>query len=93
MYVGIAMGIFGHPEYVRRHIENNPGLSPLSSDPLLDDFNAEKDRAVAELKKPTVADLQNDCDAKTRWLETFNLEEKYQGLIKKYQDKVSVGAD
>lgn len=87
---GIVMGIYGHPEGVRRHLESYPSFSFSTNDSYYNEFTAEKERAEAELKRPSPSDLNNAIERKQRWLDIFNLEEEYQSVLKKYRKKYGI---
>ena len=57
------------------------------------DFEAEKKKTLSELKRPTVADLEDECETKDVWLNRLDLEEEYRNIIRKYEGKVGVASN
>ena len=91
--VGLMTGIYHYPEEATRQLESYPSFTFPDTHPYFAEFTAEKDRALAELRRPAPADLDNAIQQKDRWLFTFNLEDEYQGILKKHRSKIQAGAD
>ena len=90
---GIAMAIYGHPETARKRLEEYPSFSPgVGSEPY-DLYHTAKDRALAEVNKPTVADIEKDIDRKESWVRNFDIEEEIAKLMKRYNVEDSLAKD
>ncbi len=83
---GLAIAVYGHPETARRRLEEYPSFSPaLGSEPY-EIYHSAKDRTLAEMNKPTVADIERDIEHRENWVKNFDIEEE----IKKLTDRYSV---
>ena len=92
--VGMMIGIYHYESEAIVQLQNSPSFNFSNTDPHFAEFTAEKDRALAELKKPTPADLQDAIHHKDHWLLRFNIEDEYRDILSKYRAKVpSSGAD
>jgi seryl-tRNA synthetase len=90
---GMAIAIYGHPEIARRRLEEHPSFSPALGSEQYDIYHAAKDRALAEVNKPTVADIEKDIDSKENWVRNFDLEEEIAKLMKRYGVEDSLAKD
>ena len=88
--LGLAFGIYGHPAVARRHLEVLRSFTYTNTDQFHEEFEAEQNKIVAELKRPTFADLEEECQQKDRWLSSFNIDEEYALILKKYRDRHGV---
>jgi len=84
---GIALGIYKYPERARVSLLDPQNFIPSATNPFFEEFEAEKKKALTELKRPTVADLEDECEAKDTWLNRFDPEEEYRNIIRKYESK------
>jgi hypothetical protein len=85
--LGMAIAFFGHPEKARRHLEEYPAFSPSPGDELHNVFHTEKEKALAEMKRPTVSDIENKIFEKDHWVKNFNLEEECIQIMEKHRAK------
>jgi len=86
--LGMMIGIYRYESEAVLQLQNPPSFNFSNTDPYFAEFTAEKDRALAELKKPTPADLDNGIQHKDRWLLHFNIEDEYRDILSKYRAKV-----
>ena len=91
--VGLMIGIYHYEGDAIVQLQTSPSFIFSNTHPHFAEFTTEKDRALAELKKPTPADLDNAIQQKDRWLLTFNVEDEYRDIINKYRAKIKAGAD
>ena len=92
--LGMMIGIYHYENEAVLQLQHPPSFNFSNSDPNFAEFTAEKDRALAELKKPTPADLQDEIHHKDHWLLRFNIEDEYRDILSKYRAKVpSSGTD
>ena len=91
--VGLMIGIYHYEGDAIVQLQTSPSFIFSNIHPHFAEFTTEKDRALAELKKPTPADLDNAIQQKDRWLLTFNVEDEYRDIINKYRAKIKAGAD
>ena len=90
--LGIAFGIHGHPAVAQRSLGDSRSFVYTSSDQFHEEFDAEYKKAVAELKRPTFADIDDERQQREQWLYAFNSEEEFNQIIKKYRDQQGVAA-
>jgi len=90
---GMAIAIYGHPEIARRRLEEYPSFSPALGSEQHDIYHAAKDRALAEVNKPTVADIEKDIERKENWVRNFDIEEEIAKLTKRYDVDDSLAKD
>jgi hypothetical protein len=90
--LGVALGIYKYPDRERINLIDINSFLPSPDYIFLEEFETEKNRALSELKKPTVADLEQESERKDAWLRNFNLEDEYKDIIRKYQSKVPASA-
>jgi len=89
----MAIAIYGHPETARRRLEEYPSFSPaLGSEPY-DIYHEAKDRALVEMNKPTVADIEKDIERKENWVRNFDIEEEIDKLTKRFNVQSSLVTD
>ena len=81
----LAFAIYGHPETTRRHLEDYPAFSPSLGTEPHSIFHAEKEKGIAELRRPTTADIEEDIRVRDHWVSHFNLEQEVNNLMKKYR--------
>ena len=82
---GLAYAVYGHPEVTRRKLQEPPSFSPSLGTVEYDAFNAEKEKVIAELKHPTIADVEESVHSRDHWASHFDLEQEIAGLMKKYR--------
>ena len=87
------IGIYHYEGDAIVQLQTSPSFIFSNTHPHFAEFTTEKDRALAELKKPTPADLDNAIQQKDRWLLTFNVEDEYRDVINKYRAKIKAGTD
>jgi len=90
--MGLAFGIYGHPAVTRRNLEAPRSFTFTASDPFYEEFEAEYKKAVSELRHPTFAEIDTDYDRKSNWLSSFNPDEEFARVLKRYRDKYAVEA-
>lgn len=81
----LAFAIYGHPETTRRHLEEFPEFSPGLGTDAHKVFHAEVEKGVTELRRPTIADVEEDIRSRDRWVSHFDLDEEIKSLMKKYK--------
>lgn len=81
---GMAVAIYGHPETARRRLEEYPSFSPALGSEQHEIYHAAKDRALTEVNKPTVAEIEKDINRKENWVRNFDIEEEIAKLMKRY---------
>ena len=91
--LGLMIGIYHYESEAIVQLQNPPSFNISNSDPCFAEFTAEKNRALAELKKPTPADLEDTIQHKDHWLLRFNIEDEYRDILSKYRAKVPSSAD
>ena len=84
---GMALSIYGYDERARINLECLRSFTPCNTDPFFEEFEYEKKKSLSEIKKPTVADIERDCEIKERWITTFNLDEEHAKILDKYRKK------
>jgi len=82
---GLAYAIYGHPETTRRHLQDYPSFSPSMGTNEYNVFHAEKEKVIAELRRPTVADVEEDIRGRDHWASHFDLEYEIAILMKRYR--------
>ncbi len=88
--LGLACGIYGRPENAISLLEGSRSFTFTNADQFHEEFEAERVKAVAELKRPTFADVDEQCRQKDFWLGGFNSDEEYARILKKYRDQQGV---
>ena len=88
--LGLAFSIYGHPAVARRHLEVLRSFTYTNTDQFHEEFEAEQNKTVAELKRPAFADLEEEYQQKERWLSSFNIDEEHACILKKYRDQHGV---
>ena len=91
--LGLMIGIYHYESEAIVQLQNPPSFNISNSDPYFAEFTVEKNRALAELKKPTPADLEDAIQHKDHWLLRFSIEDEYRDILSKYRAKVPSGAD
>lgn len=81
----LAFAIYGHPETTRRHLEDFPEFSPGLGTDEYKHFHAEIDKGIAELRRPTIADVEEGIRGRDHWVSHFDLEQEIKTLMKKYR--------
>jgi len=81
----LAFAIYGHPETTRRHLEEFPEFSPGLGTDAHKVFHAEIDKGVSELRRPTIADVEENIRSRDHWVSHFDLNEEIKSLMKKYK--------
>jgi hypothetical protein len=89
----LAFGIYGHPETTRRHLEDSREFNPGLGTDEYRIFNAEKDKGIAELRRPTIADIEANISSRDHWVSHFDLAQEIAGLMKKYRSEPTQPAD
>jgi len=82
---GLTFALCGHPEGTRRDLESFPAFSPSVGTEEYDVFHAEKDRVIAGLNRPTVADVEEEIRGKSNWVSNFDLEKEMRRIMKKHK--------
>ena len=82
---GLAFALHGHPEVTRRDLESFPAFSPSVGTEEYDVFHAEKDRIIAGLNRPTVADVEEEIRGKSHWVSQFDLEDEIKQIMRRYR--------
>ena len=77
----------GHPEPTKRSLESFPAFSPSLGTEEYDIFHAEKDRVIAGLTRPTVADVEEDISDKSHWIKDFDVDDEVKDIMRKYQSQ------
>lgn len=88
--MGLAFGIYGHPAVTRRSLEESRSFTFTASDPFYLEFDIEYKKAVSDLKHPTFAEIDEDFQRKSNWLSSFNSDEEFARVLKRYRDKYAV---
>lgn len=91
--MGIMIAIYHWEEEAIVQLQTSPSFIFSSTRPNYAEFCAERDRTLAELKKPTPADLDDAYHEKSRWLSNFDAEKEHQAILAKYRAKIPSGAD
>jgi len=91
--MGLMIGIYRYEEDAVVQLQTSPSFLFSNTHPHFAEFCVEKDKVLADLKKPTPADLENAIQQKDRWLFNFNVEEEYRDILNKYRAKIPSGAD
>jgi len=91
--VGIMIGIYRYECEAVLQLQTSPSFIFSSDRPHFAEYTAGKDQALAELRKPTPADLDDAFQRKSNWLLRFNIEDEYRDILSKYRAKVPSGAD
>jgi hypothetical protein len=81
----LAFAIYGHPETTRRHLEDFPEFSPRLGTDEYKHFHAEIDKGIAELRRPTIADVEEGIRGRDHWVSHFDLEHEVKALMRKYR--------
>ncbi len=82
---GLAFALHGHPEVTRRDLESYPAFSPSAGTEEYNIFHAEKDRVIAGLNRPTVADIEEELRCKNHWVSNFDLEKQIRRIMRKHK--------
>jgi len=82
---GLAYAIYGHPETTRRHLQEYPSFSPNLGTAEYNAFHPEKEKVIAELRRPTIADVEEDIRGRDHWVSHFDIEQEINALMKKYR--------
>jgi len=82
---GLAYAIYGHPETTRRQLQEYPSFSPSLGTDEYNAFHPEKEKVIAELRRPTIADVEEDIRGRDHWVSHFDLEQEINALMKKYR--------
>jgi len=82
---GLAFALHGHPAVTKRDLESYPAFSPSLGTEEYDIFHAEKDRVIAGLNRPTVADVEEEIRSKSNWVSNFDLEKEIRQIMRKYR--------
>ncbi len=88
--MGLAFGIYGHPAVTRRHLEESRSFTFTATDPFYLEFDIEYKKAISDLKHPTFAEIDEDFQRKSNWLSSFNPDEEFARVLKRYRDKYAV---
>ena len=87
--IGLLIGIYGHDYEAKDHLESSAGFLFTNSHPHFMEFTKEKEKTVAELRRPRPIDLENAIQKKQHWLDTFDVDEEYSHILKQYRNKVA----
>ena len=90
--VGMMIGIYHYESEAIVQLQTSPSFIFSNTHPHFAEFTAEKDRTLADLKKPTPGDLHDAIERKDSWLLHFNIEDEYRDILSKYRAKVSTEA-
>ena len=90
--VGMMIGIYHYESEAIVQLQTSPSFIFSNTHPHFAEFTTEKDRTLAELKKPTPGDLHDAIEHKDSWLLRFNIEDEYRDILSKYRAKVSTEA-
>jgi len=82
---GLAFALHGHPAVTRRDLESYPAFSPSVGTEEYNLFHAEKDRVIAGLNRPTVADVEEELRGKSNWVSNFDLEKQIRRIMRKHK--------
>ena len=82
---GLAFALHGHPAVTKRDLESYPAFSPSLGTEAYDVFHTEKDRVIAGLNRPTVADIEEEIRSKSNWVSNFDLEKEIRQIMKRYR--------
>jgi hypothetical protein len=82
---GLAYAVYGHPEVTRRRLQEYPSFSPNLGTEEYNAFHEEKEKIIAELRRPTIADVEEDIRSRDHWVSHFDLEHEIATLMKKYR--------
>jgi hypothetical protein len=91
--VGLMIGVYHYEPEAMHQLGNLSAFNISNSDPLYEEFTAEKDRALSELKRPTPADLEVAVQRKEHWVSTFKIDEEYEAILKAYREKAQASAN
>jgi len=90
---GLAYALHGHPEVTRRALESFPAFSPSLGTEEYEIFHAEKDKAIARLDRPTVADIEDEIRNISHWITHFNVDEEVKEIMKKHRPQPVEGKE
>ena len=90
---GLAYALHGHPEVTRRALESFPAFSPSLGTEEYEIFHAEKDKAIARLDRPTVADIEDEIRNTSHWITHFNVDEEVKEIMKKHRPQPVEGKE
>jgi len=90
--VGMMIGIYHYESEAIVQLQTSPSFIFSNTYPHFAEFTAEKDRTLADLKKPTPGDLHDAIEHKDSWLLHFNIDDEYRDILSKYRAKVSTEA-
>lgn len=82
---GFAYAIYGHPETTRRQLQEYPSFTPSMGTNEYNAFHPEKEKVIAELRRPTIADVEEDIRGRDHWVSHFDIEQEINALMKKYR--------
>lgn len=82
---GLAYAIYGHPETTRRQLQEYPSFTPSMGTNEYNAFHPEKEKVIAELRRPTIADVEEDIRSRDHWVSHFDIEQEINALMKKYR--------
>ena len=85
--VGLATALYGSPEIALYRLRDVDSFIFQNGQPHCEAFNEERDRAIANLKRPTPADIEDECNMKNDWLANFKIEEEQERILHKYRSK------
>ena len=88
--VGLATAVYAYPEVAQNYLRSLESFSFDNSHPHYELFTVEKDRAMAELKHPTPADIEAECNAKTIWLGGFRIADEHERILEKHRAKHNI---
>lgn len=81
----LAFAIYGHPEGARQHLEEPSEFSPKLGTDAYKIFHDELDKSIAELRRPTIGDIEENIRGRDHWVSHFDLEQEINDLMKKYR--------
>ena len=84
---GLAFALHGHPAVTKRDLESYPAFSPSVGTEEYDIFHAEKDRVIAGLTRPTVADVEQDISDRSHWIKDFDVDDEVKDIMRKYRSQ------
>jgi len=84
----LAFAIYGHPETARRHLEESPEFNPRLGTDAYKVFHDELDKSIAELRRPTIGDIEENIRGRDHWVSHFDLEHEIASVMKKYRPEL-----
>ncbi len=91
--MGMMIAVYRYEEDAVVQLQTSPSFIFSNTHPNFAEFCTERDRALAEIKKPTPSDLLDAIHQKDRWLLNFDVEKEHRETIAKHRAKVPSGAD